>query len=326
MKAQMYRNNDFYVLLRKKQNMMEQDSSMVKRHSLKAWVLAMRPQTLVSAAVPVSIGAALAYAHSGADMRWIPMLLCMLFAFVMQIDANFVNDYFDYKRGNDTSETRLGPKRACSEGWIAPKWMLVAIVLTTVAACVVGLPMVWYGGWWLIGVGALCVLFCFLYTLSLSYMALGDVLVLVFFGLVPVCCTYYLCMPAGGTFVIGEVLAAAVACGMVIDTLLVVNNYRDIDNDRASGKNTLVVLLGKKRSLLLYYALGMAACMVGLLFWYYGHDMAYALTVIYVILHGATYQEMRRIEEGRELNKVLKLTARNILVYGLCVVGGILIS
>ena len=88
----------------------------METNSPHAWFLAARPKTLTGAAVPVMIGIALAFPDAGTeDFRIIPAILCMLFAFVMQIDANFINDYFDFKRGND-DETRLGPKRACSEG------------------------------------------------------------------------------------------------------------------------------------------------------------------------------------------------------------------
>ena len=106
------------------------DETRVKTNSIKAWVLAARPQTLSGAAVPVMIGAGLAWTEAGSDMHWLPALLCLLFAFVMQIDANLINDYFDFQRGNDDAATRLGPLRACSMGWITPKIMLRAIIIT----------------------------------------------------------------------------------------------------------------------------------------------------------------------------------------------------
>ena len=167
------------------------DNDIIKINSPKSWLLAARPKTLSAAAVPVLIATALAWKKDGGEsFHCIAAVLCFLFAFIMQIDANFINDYFDFKRGND-DETRLGPKRACAEGWVSDRAMLWAICITTVLACFVGLPLVLYGGMDMMMVGVLCVVFCFLYTTTLSYMALGDVLVLVFFGIVPVCCTYY---------------------------------------------------------------------------------------------------------------------------------------
>ncbi len=142
------------------------------------------------------LGVALAYKDSSANCQWIPALLCLLFAWVMQIDSNLVNDFFDFKHGND-DETRLGPKRACAEGWITMKAMKWGIIITTLLGCIIGLPLAFYGGKEMIIVGICCVLFCFLYTTKLSYLGLGDLLVLLFFGIVPVCCTYYLVMPEG---------------------------------------------------------------------------------------------------------------------------------
>lgn len=297
----------------------------VRKNSLRAWMLAARPKTLAGAAVPVLIGAALAVNDSAWSPQWMPMMLCFLFAFIMQIDANFVNDYFDFVRGND-DETRLGPKRACAEGWISPRAMRYALVVTTVLGCFVGLPLVFYGGWTMVAVGALCVVFCFLYTTYLSYKGLGDLLVLVFFGLVPVCLTYYLSLPAGHQTVTLEALLASVACGLVIDLLLTINNYRDIDNDRNAGKITVAVRLGASRTRRLYYYLGFTACIIDCVFCFYGHDLAFFLTGIFLWLHVNTYQEMMRINKGRGLNKVLGLTARNMFVYGLCVAVGVLLS
>ena len=91
----------------------------IAENSWKAWLLATRPKTLISAIIPVCIAAAWAFVHGGNDINILPLVLCFAFAIVMQIDANFINDYFDFKRGND-NETRLGPRRACAQGWIKP--------------------------------------------------------------------------------------------------------------------------------------------------------------------------------------------------------------
>ena len=194
---------------------------MIQPNSLQAWGLAIRPKTLTGAAIPVMIGCALADMYD--KLQVLPAVLCFLFAFLMQIDANFINDYFDFIKGTDDTEKRLGPRRACAQGWVKPRSMRYAIALTTIAACVAGLPLIFYGGVEMILVGAVCVVFCFLYTTYLSYVGLGDVLVLVFFGLVPVCITYYIQLHT----CTWEVLAASVSCGLVIDCLLLVNNYRD---------------------------------------------------------------------------------------------------
>lgn len=294
----------------------------VRQNSARAWYLAARPKTLSGAAVPVMIGAALAWADIGVeDFRVLPAVLCFLFAFIMQIDANFVNDYFDCVRGND-DETRLGPKRSCAQKWVTMRAMRIAIAFTTILACAVGLPLVLYGGLTMILVGVICVLFCFLYTTVLSYHGMGDALVLVFFGIVPVTMTYFLQTETVSL----EALLASIACGVVIDTLLLVNNYRDIDNDRRKGKNTLVVRLGAQRSRRLYFYCGYVACMIGGIFYFNGHHLAFELPIIYILLHTQTYNEMIRINKGAALNRVLGKTARNMFVYGLLVSLGLILS
>ena len=163
----------------------------VKRNSLQAWILAARPKTLTGAITPVMIGTALA-AMDG-RFHWLPALICCLFASLMQIAANFINDLFDFLKGTDR-EDRLGPERACAQGWISPQAMKTGIIITVALACLIGCTLLFFAGWELIIVGVLCVLFAFLYTTGpypLSYNGWGDVLVIVFFGFVPVGGTYY---------------------------------------------------------------------------------------------------------------------------------------
>ena len=289
----------------------------IKTNSFKAWVLAARPKTLTAAAVPVMIGTAMAWNHTGGEgFRYVAMVLCFLFAFVMQIDANFVNDYFDFKRGND-DETRLGPERACAQGWVTDTAMKKALAVTTLIACLVGLPLIIYGGLEMIAVGVACVVFCFLYTTTLSYIAMGDVLVLLFFGIVPVCCTYYVEVPTVTMEELYPVFQMSIGCGFVVDTLLIVNNYRDIDNDRRAGKKTLAVLLGRNSMLALYIMLPLAAVIITV--WVCGRNdiWTYCYIGLLVLLFGANFAKIIKIGEGSALNKVLGDTARNIFIYGL---------
>lgn len=298
---------------------------MVRTDSPKAWLLAARPKTLTGAAVPVMIGVALAYVDAQEydvdAFSWVAALLCFLFAFVMQIDANLINDFFDFANGADDAETRLGPRRACAQGWVRLDSMKKAIALTTCTACAIGLPLVFWGGLEMVLVGALCVVFAFLYTTHFSYMGLGDLLVLLFFGIVPVCCCYYVQLHT----VTWQVFLASLACGMVIDALLIVNNYRDRDNDRLAGKNTLVVRLGDEAGRQLYLGTGIGACILGGTFWMNGHILAFLLPFIYLVLHIFTYLKIKTIDKGKALNLCLGETARNIFIYGVCVSLGLLL-
>jgi 1,4-dihydroxy-2-naphthoate octaprenyltransferase len=301
------------------------ETSKIETDSLQAWLLAARPKTLTGAAVPVMIGVALALVDSleyeQGTFSWVAAMLCFLFAFLMQIDANFINDFFDFTNGADDRETRLGPRRACAQGWVRLDSMKRAIALTTCAACAVGLPLVRFGDFDMILVGAICVVFCFLYTTHLSYLGLGDVLVVAFFGVVPVTMSYYVQLHT----CTWQVLIASLACGLVIDALLLVNNFRDRDTDRAVGKNTLVVRIGDDASLALYLCVGVAASLMGLVFWLNGHVLAFVLPLVYMVLHVFTYLKIKRIHKGKALNLCLGETARNIFIYGLTVALGLLL-
>lgn len=309
------------------------ENNNIKTNSLQAWTLAARPKTLAGAAVPVMIAVALALRDAGVgDFQILPAMLCILFAFLMQIDSNLINDYFDCVKGNDDKATRLGPKRACAEGWITLSAMRKGLAFTSVLACIVGLPLVYYGGWEMVAVGAVCVLFAFLYTTFFSYHGMGDVLVLVFFGIVPVCFSYYVIVPPTIQCVHADVLAISIGCGFIIDTLLCINNFRDRDNDRRDGKRTLVVRLGEKNGARLYNATGLIGAATTAL--------TVALTcktsltallcvvpfMVYVCMHRQSYRRLKSIWEGKALNKVLGMTARDMFVYGLMTVASIFIS
>ena len=301
------------------------EEAIIKTNSLKAWLLAARPKTLSGAAVPVMIGAALAWQdakmYDGDVFSWTAALLCLLFSFAMQIDANLINDFFDFVNGSDDAETRLGPRRACAQGWVTLDAMKKAIALTTCAACVIGLPLAWYGGLEMILIGVLCVVFAFLYTTFFSYEGLGDVLVLVFFGLVPVGCTYYVQIHD----LTWEVFLASLACGLVIDALLIVNNFRDRDNDRLAGKKTLIVRMGPEAGLQLYLGIGVGAMILDGTFCLNGHPLATVFPLLYFVLHVFTYLRIKKIYQGKTLNFCLGETARNIFIYGLCVSIGLLL-
>lgn len=294
----------------------------VKRNSIHAWLLAARPKTLTGAITPVMIGSALAFMDG--KFQWLPALVCCLFACLMQVAANFINDLFDFLKGTDR-EDRLGPERACAQGWISPKAMRGGIFVTVTAACLIGSILLFYTGWQLIIVGFICVLFAFLYTTGpypLSYNGWGDVLVIVFFGFVPVGGTYYVQALAWTP----DVTVASLVCGLLIDTLLVVNNYRDREADARSGKRTVIVRFGEPFGRYLYLVLGIIPCCLCLWFVVSGHLYAAILPQFYLILHFRTWQKMVQIHSGKELNSILGETSRNMLLMGFLLSLGMMIQ
>ena len=284
---------------------------------LKYWILAARPKTLTAALIPVATASALAYAEG--CFRWQPALYCVLFAALMQVAANFINDLFDYLKGSDRTD-RLGPERACAQGWISPRAMRGGIAVVLLAACSVGACLIPYGGTALIALGALCVVFAFLYTTLLSYLGLGDLLVWVFFGFVPVCGTYY--VQAGSLS--PSVWWLAAACGLVTDTLLVLNNYRDREQDAVSGKRTLIVAFGEKFGSLFYLLQGVAGYVCVALTACNGHMWAAVLPLFYLLPHYLTWRKMVQIHHGRSLNRILGFTSRNMLTFALLIIAALL--
>lgn len=293
----------------------------IRTNSIKAWILAARPKTLAAAATPVLLGCALAQADG--KFQLVPALLCFLFAFSMQIDANFINDYYDFLKGSDR-EDRLGPERACAQGWITLKAMKYGIAFTTLLSGILGLLILPFSGLEMIPVGLLCILFAFLYTAGpypLAYHGWGDVLVIVFFGFVPVGCTYYT-MCHDWTW---NVTIACLACGLFTDLLLMLNNYRDREQDRISGKKTLVVRWGAQAGQWMYLYLGIIASILCLLFLLTGHLWAAILPQFILWPHLQTWRQMVHINKGKELNMVLGKTARNIAWFGLLISLGLVL-
>jgi len=234
----------------------------------------------------------------------------------MQIVANFINDYTDYKKGSDR-EDRLGPERACSQGWISPSAMLTASYITSALACIVGLGLLFYGGWVLVGIGLICVLFAFLYSTGpypLSYYGWGDVLVIVFFGLIPVGTTYYImCKEISGYSIL-----LGFAVGIATDAILMVNNYRDIYQDQLSKKKTIVVRFGTSFGLKAYAGIGLLASILTSIYFCLDMHPWYILALLpYGIVFTNNYIQLKHIGPSKQLNTILGKTALSVLVLSL---------
>ena len=216
-----------------------------------AWFLACRPKTLSVSLSPVLVGTAVAW-YDTHTLLWLPLLAAALGAAFIQIGTNLFNDVGDFLRGTDTPG-RLGPKRATAEGWLTPGMVKVGAWLSFALAFLCGIYLVWHGGWPIVAIGLASLAAGWAYTggpRPIAYGPLGEVFVFIFFGLVAVGGSYYL-----QTLNLTPIaLLAATLVGIHAAAVITVNNYRDHDGDKANGKNTLAVRLGRPAMRRLYAA------------------------------------------------------------------------
>ncbi len=205
-----------------------------------AWLLAARPKTLPAAAAPVIIGSAVAFVEH--NFRLLPALAALIGALLLQIGANIANDVFDFQKGSDTKD-RLGPLRVTQEGLLSPRQVKTGMWITFILAALCGIYMALVSSWLILLVGFFAILAAIAYSggpFAYGYKGLGEIFVFIFFGFVAVCGTYY----AQAIYVSQLAIFSSIPVGLFIVSILVVNNLRDIESDRASNKNTLAVKFG----------------------------------------------------------------------------------
>ena len=283
----------------------------MREQSVIKWIMAVRPRTLPASACPVI--AAGAYAWYFGVQDWAILAICLVFALLAQSAANMANDYFDFKSGADNDD-RVGPRRMVASGDIAPQQVLRATIGVLAVASAIGCVLVWLRGWELLPIGVAIVLFAVAYSAGpypLAYNGLGDVAVIVFFGFAAVGLTYYV----QADEVNGYVWLGCVALGLLIENIMLVNNYRDAESDAQTGKRTTVVMFGRRWVIPAYFANGIIAigCVAAL-------DWRIALFFVpYLVLHTLTSRKMTQ-RDGFALNPVLGETARNLALFTLTLV------
>jgi 1,4-dihydroxy-2-naphthoate octaprenyltransferase len=286
------------------------------------WLEAIRPKTLPAAVAPVLLATAMAH-HLG-QMQILPALICLSFALLVQIGTNFANDYLDGIKGTDT-EARLGPQRAVANGLISPVTMKAATIGVLAFAFCLGLSLIYFGGWWLLSVGIASVVCAWIYTggpYPLAYNGLGDLFVVLFFGFIAVGCTFY--VQAGSMN--QEVLLLGFACGLIVNNILVVNNYRDIDEDRKANKRTLVVVFGRKWALVQY---GLSLLFAGgVLVWLFYQGFGAWVLLAWLPMFLGFYQlhQLAQAEQASDYLSSLKGAALVVVGYGLLVSLGLFIA
>jgi len=286
------------------------------------WLRASRPQTLPASAVPVIIGASLAWSHQ--LFRWDTTIIALFCALLIQIGTNFANDYYDFIKGSDRPD-RIGFERATASGHVTPAAMLNATWITMAMAFFAGLYLVWVAGWIILLLGVLSLLFGIMYTggpYPLGYNGLGDIFVFIFFGIIAVMGTYYVNALEWSI----HSLWASVPVGALCVNILVVNNLRDIEQDRISGKRTLGVLLGEYALKLEYTLLAAAALIIPIMFYLlFDYSLWILLPLLSLPPKWILIRKVWTHENKRDLNTVLERTAQFMILYGLLFSAGIIL-
>ena len=279
---------------------------------IKCWIEAMRLRTL-----PVSLaGVIMAWGFCALydNFNLIPAILCLLFALLAQIASNFANEYYDFKSGLDR-KGREGPRRGVTEGDITPQAMKFATFGTLALACVIGCSLIYYGGWWLLPIGIFIALGVMAYSTGpypLSHHGLGEVAVLFFFGIIPVTLTYYVQSLQWSL----DVLLASISIGLMGANVLIVNNYRDHDDDKEVGKRTLAVIFGRRAVSNLYLFNGYIAVALMIMTWWKLPIWSWAAPILYLVAHTAIWLQLG-IRTGSRLNPLLGMTAMSMAAYSL---------
>ena len=271
----------------------------------------MRLRTLPVSVAGVVAGTACAAYHHGFAVA--PMLICLAFAVLAQIASNFANEYYDFKNGLD-KKGREGFRRGVTEGDISPSAMRNATFGLLLADSLIGCSLIWWGGWWLIPVGIAIAIFALAYSTGpypLSHHGLGDIAVVIFFGFVPVIFTEY--VQTQELNLDAVTLCSSLAVGLLAANVLIVNNYRDYEDDKAVGKRTTVVIFGRKAMSAVYLVNGIVAsvCLAIATGWSPTWTVggAASLFISYIDL----WKRLKRLR-GAALNKMLKYTSIALLI------------
>lgn len=286
-----------------------------------AWVLATRPRTLPAALVPVLVGSSIAI--NDGMFKPLAAIVALLCAILIQIGTNFVNDLYDFLHGTDKKD-RIGPKRVVTSGLISIPEMKLGIIFVFGLSFVLGMYLVHLAGWEILLLGVISILAGIAYTAGpfpFAYNGLGDIASFLFFGLIGTVGTYYVQANEISPFAFWS----SIPVGALITNILVVNNYRDREEDQSNGKNTLAVLLGEKFARLQYVFFMIVSYAILFVVYFTYKNSAWVFLPLISLPLSVKLIKMIFTLRGRELNKTLELTAKLSALYGLLFAAGILI-
>jgi 1,4-dihydroxy-2-naphthoate octaprenyltransferase len=289
---------------------------------LQAWLLAIRPKTLPAAVSPAIVGTSLAVSEG--TFVPLPATAALIGALLIQVGANLANDYFDYVKGVDIPE-RKGPVRVAQSGLLTLARLRLGIIITFVLTALVGTYLISVGGWPVLLIGLASLLSSLAYTggpYPIGYHGLGDFFVFVFFGVAAVCGTFYV----QALSISPMTVVVSIPVGTLTVAILVVNNLRDIETDRQTGKRTFAVIVGANATRFEYALLLAIAYAVPLLLWLSGESSGWVLLPwLSLPLAVRLVQSIWRSTEGPALNQTLAATASLDLIFCILLAIGIVL-
>lgn len=288
----------------------------------KIWIQAIRPKSLLVSMAPVLMAVAMASVY--VDINWLPAVICLLFAVMAQIVSNLINDYSDGVRGSD--KDRIGPERMVASGKISAKAMLRAVIIMTCLSFILGCTLLYWGGWILLPFGIVIILGALAYSAGpfpLSRHALGDVAVVLFYGIAPVVLTYFI-LTGGVNY---QLFVAGIAIGIVTDNMLIVNNYRDAEQDKSNGKITTVTIFGRPFMKMMYILNPVIAVCLGFIF--LNHIIVpwvWLIAVVPYLAYSVMVSKKFAKYKGSEFNKLIGMSSLGAILFALTVVVTIIIE
>jgi len=277
------------------------------------WILAARPKTLTASIAPVLMGTTLAY-YTG-NIHVFITIVTFIAALAIQIGANYANDYFDFQKGVD-STSRIGPRRMTQSGMVQPIEMRNAFIISFSIAVILGIILLFRGGWPIFWIGIISIICAVLYTggpLPFGSRGMGDIFVLIFFGPVAVGGTYYL-QTLGINF---TVILAGFAPGLISAAILAVNNLRDVRSDTETGKRTLAVIHGVDFVRMEYFYSITIACFIPFILVIINWSHWYILIIsgIIYVLALPLFHKVNHGHIDKSLNFVLGATSFLLILY-----------
>lgn len=282
---------------------------------LKSYLLATRPKTLPAAVVPVWVGCALAW-HLSRSIDWGLAVATLASALCIQVATNLFNDAVDAEKGADT-EARLGPTRVTASGLLPRRAVIGGALIFLGLACLIALPLIEARGWPIVAIGLPSLYLSYGYTggpLPLAYRGLGEVFVVLFFGLVAV----------GGTFFVQtgswswEALVLGAQVGLLSAVLIAINNLRDVEEDRLSGKRTLVVRFGARWVWFMIRGMIMGALFLTIAGHFYGVRWFFLISILWAALGLTILRELKKQPPGPAYNRFLAMAALQLILFAVC--------